>query len=246
MIIDSHCHLKHGDAARTEFSAEDIVRCMDATGVDKSVVFAMSTTARHSIQLAEQAAVQFPGRLIPYVYALPSYERPVLAELEEAIAERGFRGIKLHLGECTLAEYVSDPVMALAGRLGAPCLIDLKGQSAVAESLASRFPQTKLLIAHMGQYLCTDSGLIDRFIQIAERHANVWLDCSGVVTLWKLKDAVLRLGSKRVIWGTDGPHRTPEIASFVRIEMDKVRMLKLGEEAEHDIFGGSLASLLGL
>lgn len=98
----------------------------------------------------------------------------------------------------------------------------------------------------MGQYLCTDPQVIDRFIEIAERHSNVWLDVSGVVTLWKIKDAAVRLGSKRLVWGTDGPLRTPDIASFVQIEMDKVRMLKLGKEAEQDILGGSLASLLGL
>ena len=246
MIIDAHCHLKHGDAERTEFSAHDVVRCMDASRIDKSVVFAMSTTTRHSIDLAEQAVAEFPDRLIPYVYALPSYERAVISELEEAIFERGFRGIKIHLGECTLAEYVIDPVMELAGRLGAPCLIDLKGQVGVAESLASRFPRTRMLIAHMGQYLCTDPQVIDRFIGIAEAHSNVWLDVSGVVTLWKIKEAALRLGSKRLIWGTDGPHRTPDIASFAQTEMDKVRLLKLDEEMEQDILGGSLASLLGL
>lgn len=120
MIIDAHCHLKHGDAEKTEFAAEDVVRSMDATGINKSVVFAMSTTTRHSIDLAEQAVAQFPDRLIPYVYALPSYERPVVTELEEAISERGFRGIKIHLGECTLADYVIDPVMELAGRLARP------------------------------------------------------------------------------------------------------------------------------
>jgi hypothetical protein len=246
MIIDAHCHLKHGDAEGTEFPADDVVRAMDATGVHKSVVFAMSTTTRHSVELADQAVGQFPDRLIPYVYALPSYERPVAPELEEAISERGFRGIKIHLGECTLAEYVIDPVMELAGQLGAPCLVDLKGQAGVAESLASRFPQTTLLIAHMGQYLCTDPQLIDRFIDIAERHSNVWLDVSGVATLWKIKEAAVRLGSKRLIWGTDGPVRAPDIASFVQTEMDKVRMLKLGREAEQDILGGSLASLLSL
>ena len=44
MIIDSHVHLKHGDAQKTEYSAETIVKTMDAVGIDQSVVFAMSTT----------------------------------------------------------------------------------------------------------------------------------------------------------------------------------------------------------
>jgi len=52
MIIDSHVHLKHGDAQRTEYSAEAIVRTMDAVGIDQSIVFAMSTTTRRSIEMA--------------------------------------------------------------------------------------------------------------------------------------------------------------------------------------------------
>ena len=101
-ILDSHVHLKHGDAAATEYTPAEIVRVMDAVGIEKSVVFAMSTTTRRSIELGEAAATAFPERLIPYVYALPSYERPALPEMEEAITQRGFRGIKLHAWECRL------------------------------------------------------------------------------------------------------------------------------------------------
>ena len=44
MIIDSHVHLKHGDAKRTEYSPKTIVKIMNEVGIDKSIVFAMSTT----------------------------------------------------------------------------------------------------------------------------------------------------------------------------------------------------------
>ena len=208
MIFDSHCHLKHGDAEKTEYTPEEVIRMMDSAGIDKAVVFAMSTTTRSSIRIAEQAVAEYPDRLVPYAYALPSYERPVCGELDDALANRGFRGIKIHLGECTLADYVIDPVMELAGRHGVPCLIDYLGRYGVAESLATRFPGTKQVICHLGQYLSTDAQLIDRFIGIAERCSNVYLDISGVVLVYKIKDAVDRIGSSRVIWGTDGPHKT--------------------------------------
>jgi len=55
VIIDSHVHLKHGDSARTEYAPETIVEVMDAVGIDRSVVFAMSTTTRHSIEMAAEA-----------------------------------------------------------------------------------------------------------------------------------------------------------------------------------------------
>jgi predicted TIM-barrel fold metal-dependent hydrolase len=245
-VIDSHVHLKHGDAAGTEYSAAEIVRTMDAVGIDRSVVFAMSTTTRRSIEMAEEAVAQFPDRLTPYVYALPSYERPVCRELEEALSERGFRGIKIHAGECILAEYVIDPVLELAGRYRVPCLIDLLGDLDAAESMVRRFPQTSIIIAHLGRYLCSDEELIDRFIDLAAGSANVYLDVSGVVATSKIRDAVERVGSSRVVWGTDGPHEAPDTVSFAKGELDKVRALGLTREAEQDVLGAGLARLLGM
>ncbi len=70
MLIDSHSHLKHGDPEKTEYSPEEIVRVMDAVGIDKSVVFAMSTSTIQSIQMAKNAYDKFLDRLIPYAYAL--------------------------------------------------------------------------------------------------------------------------------------------------------------------------------
>jgi len=245
MICDSHCHLKHGDAEGTEYSPRAIVEMMDAAGIDKAVVFAMSTTAKRSIEMAEDAVKEFPDRLIPYVYALPSYERPVCTEIEHAIAARGFRGIKIHLGECTVADYVIDPVMELAGRHAVPCLVDFLGRYRAAESLATRFPQTKLIVCHLGQYLSTSEQLMDRFIGLAERCSNVYLDISGVVMLHKIQDAVSRVGSERVIWGTDGPHKTPDTANYARLSLGSVRMLNLGKTAEADVLGGSIMRLIG-
>ena len=244
MIIDSHVHLKHGDAARTEYSAETIVETMDAAGIGKSVVFAMSTSTQRSIEMALDAVRKFPERLIPYVYALPSYERPVLQEIEEAVRRHSFRGIKLHVGECTLAEYVTFPVIELAGDLGVPCLIDCGGRDAVIEQMAARYPASKIIVAHLGRYLCKDEALIDRFIRIAEAHANIFLDASGVVLPEKIREAVRRIGARRVIFGTDGPDMKPDTESFARAEIGKIRALRLSPEDEHAVLGGAIADLL--
>ena len=245
MIWDSHVHLKHGDKARTEYSTETIVSTMDAVGIEKSVVFAICTTTRSSIEMAERAVRQFPDRLTPYAYALPSYERPVYGELEQALSERGFRGIKLHAGECSLAEYVSDPVFELASRYQVPCLVDLRGDYPTAERLASAFPRTSIIIAHLGQYLCPDDSLIDRFIGLAQNLDNVLLDASGVVKQLKIKEAIERVGANRVIWGTDGPQQSPDTVAFARSELDRIRALGLDREAQEQVLGGSLAALLG-
>ena len=246
MIIDSHVHLKHGDAAGTEYSAETIVETMDAAGIAKSVVFAMSTSTRRSIEIARQAVEKFPDRLIPYAYALPSYERPVLKDLEEAVARHGFKGFKLHVGECTLAEYVTFPVIRLAGELGVPCLIDCGGRHAPIEQMAAKYPAAKIIVAHLGRYLCKEEALVDRFIALAEAHGNIYLDASGVVLPEKIREAVRRVGARRVIFGTDGPDQKPDLVSFARAEVDKVRALKLCPGDEQAVLGGSIANLLGI
>jgi predicted TIM-barrel fold metal-dependent hydrolase len=243
-VIDSHVHLKHGDAARTEFPARVIVEVMDKAGIDKSIVFAMSTTTKRSIEMAEQAVAQFPDRLISYAYALPNYERPVIKELEAALAGRLFRGIKIHRGECTLAEYVIDPVLKLAGRFGVPCLIDAAGNLAAARRLAETFPENDLIFAHMGAYGTTNAPLVDSFIKLAEDHDRVRLDLSGVALEAKIGEAVRRLGAGKLIWGTDGPYAHPDLVGFARGELDKIRRLPIPQAEKEDVLGGNIARLL--
>ncbi len=246
MIVDSHVHLKHGDEARTEYTAEEIVRVMDATGIDRSVVFAMSTTTARSIEMAEAAVRCFPDRLIPYVYALASYRDPVLALVEDAVSQRAFRGIKVHAGEYRISEYTTDPLFELAGNLDVPCLVDFSGNLETAARTAGAFPGTKIIIAHIGRYLGTDDGLLEGFISLAEQRGNVYLDVSGVVRLWAIAEAVRRIGARRVLWGTDGPHETPDTVSFARTELEKIRACGLKQADLDNVLGGTASALLGL
>lgn len=245
-IIDSHVHLKHGDAARTEFPARTIVEVMDAAGIDRSVVFAICTSGRRAIAMAEAAVAEFPERLIAYAYGLPSYERPVLKDLEAALAGGVFRGIKVHAGECTLADYVIDPLLKLAGRLGVPCLIDAAGNLAAARRIAGSFPETTVVFAHMGRYGATDAALVDGFIGLAGDHERVYLDLSGVALEARLAEAARRLGPGKLIWGTDGPYAHPDLVAFARDELAKIRRLPIDEAGKAAILGGNVAGLLGL
>ena len=246
MIIDSHVHLKHGNAERTEYRPEQIVASMDEAGVDRSVVFAMCTTTPRSIEMAREAHEAFPERLIPYAYALPDPSRAIIPDLEQAMGEYGFKGIKLHCGECTLAEYVADPVFRLAGKSDVPCLIDFAGRHQDLDRVARAFPDTRIIAAHLGRYLGTDQALIDRFVSIAEACANVYLDISGVVLLWKIREAVDRVGADRVLWGTDGPYPTPDLSTYIRTDMAKVRASGISQADQDAVFGGSISKLLGL
>ena len=246
MVIDSHVHLKHGNAEATEYRPEAIVEVMDAAGIERSVVFAMSTTTRRSIEMAAEAAAAFPERLIPYVYALASFERPALDELREAIDRLGFRGIKIHRGECRLTEYVIDPVLRLASERGVPCLVDFGGDLQAAQRMARSFPDLKLIVAHFGLYLASRPEQIEPFIALAEECPNVWLDASGVLLGWKITEAARRVGAERVLFGTDGPYPRPDEVGLARRAVRQIRDLELPERDRELILGGSIAALLGL
>ncbi len=246
LVIDSHAHLKHGDAAKTEYSAKAIVEVMDAAGIDRSIVFAMSTTTQRSIEMAKAAVEQFLGRLIPYVYALPSYERPVIEELDAALRGKRFRGIKIHAGECRLREYIIDPVFKLTAKYGAPCLVDTKGDARVARRLATAFPETTFLFAHMGAYMSRDRDMVDAFIRLAEEFGNVLLDTSAVALVYKMEEAVRRAGAEKLVWGSDGPHKNPGLVSYAQSELDKVQRLDIKQADKDRILGGNIAKLLDL
>lgn len=246
LVVDVHAHLKHGDAAKTEYSAKDIISVMDAVGIDRSIVFGMSTTTKHSIELAEAAIAQYPKRLIPFLYALPNYERPVLAEIRDALTNRGFRGIKIHAGEARLHPYIVDPVLKLAGERGVPCLIDAAGSVSTAQRLAESFPQTTILFAHMGAYLSRNRGMIDGFIQVAHDFDNAYLDLSAVSLVFKMEEAVKKIGAEKMIWGTDGPHMNPNLNAYARFEMGKVTSLDIPQADKDKILGGNITKMLNL
>ncbi len=246
MIIDAHTHLKHGDAPKTEFTPEEIIEVMDATGMDKAITMAMCTTTRRSIEMALEAVSKFPQRFIPFVYALPSFEKVVIEEIKEAIFDLGFKGIKIHAGEYVLEDYLIDPVMKFANEHALPCLIDFMGRVNNLEHLARSFPQARIIVAHIGQYMCTDGELMDEFIRMAEKHPNVYIDISGVALAEKITEAVRRIGAGRVIFGTDGPQKVPTTIEFAKREIEKVKELPLSEEEKGLVLGGSISALLGI
>jgi len=244
MIIDSHVHLKHGDAKGTEYTAETIVETMDSVGIDKSVAFAISTTTKISIEMAKEAVQKFPDRLIPYVNVEPSYKRDILREIDEAVSKLGFRGMKIHLGYGVPPEDAINPFIEFASQSDVPCLIDCVGRDDIIERMTRTFPKAKIIVAHLGKYLCKDETLINNFISIAEAHSNVFLDVSGVIIPHKIKEAVNRVGAKKVIFGTDGPHKMPDTITYARAELDKIRTLNLHADDEVAVLGGTIAELL--
>lgn len=246
MIIDAHLHLRDDVYVGEEGTPENLVRMMDEVGIAKAVLLRLYVPARRAIEELEEARNKYPDRFIPFAYALPNFRETTLDLLEEAINRKNFKGIKMHAGICRLEDYLFDPVFELADTLGVPCLIDPAGDYENTKRIAGKFPNVKIIIAHLGLYLCRDGEFIDRIITLAKEHEHLFLDISGVVLVEKIDKAVEEVGVGRVIWGTDGPSNSPDPVTFTLSEMEKVKRLKLTGEEKAQIFGGNISRLLGI
>jgi predicted TIM-barrel fold metal-dependent hydrolase len=197
-------------------------------------------------EYALRAHTEFPDRLIPYAYAVPHIAESALDHVERAVTDLGFRGIKVHGGEARLTEYIIDPVFEMAGKAGVPCLVDFKGELDQATRLAASFPETTIIAAHVGRYLCVDGDLLDRFIRLAEERENVILDTSGVVLNWVIPEAVRRVGSDRMVFGIDGPHPYPDPETYAREEINRIRSSSISGQDKENLLWGTISRILKL
>jgi predicted TIM-barrel fold metal-dependent hydrolase len=96
----------------------------------------------------------------------------------------------------------------------------------------------------MGAYGTKNAKLVDAFIRLAEEHHRVRLDLSGVALEAKIGEAARRLGASKLVWGTDGPSAHPDLVTFARDELEKVRRLPIRQGEKDDILGGNIARLV--
>ena len=98
----------------------------------------------------------------------------------------------------------------------------------------------------VGVAMLTGCALLDQFITLAGQHELVYLDLAGVVMNWKIEDAVRRLGSERLLFGTDGPYPTPDPVARATGEIARIRMLRLSDDEKANILGRNAARLLAV
>ena len=98
------------------------------------------------------------------------------------------------------------------------------------EELVIRFEEAKIILGHMGH---GNIVYIDGAIGVASRHPNVWLETSGMPMSSKILEAVRRVGSDRVLYGSDGPFHEP------KVEQLKVQLAGLTEADLAEVMSGS-------
>jgi predicted TIM-barrel fold metal-dependent hydrolase len=98
--------------------------------------------------------------------------------------------------------------------------------------LAKRFPEVALILGHAGV------GNLDlHAIGLIEPYSNIVLETSGGYTI-VVRTAIRRLGSRRVLFGTEYPLQHP------RVELEKFRALGLPQSIWREVAWANICRLL--
>ena len=240
-IIDAHCHagrgFRFGDPEGAPWETfndpADVLRLAAEAGIARTVIFPINhqTYAEANRGIAGYVAAH-PDRLIGFAKHDAQHEAGRITELlRHEVGELGLRGLKCH-------DQPSDEMCEAAMALGIPILMH---PWTVAEGVAmvEKYPAQTFILAHLGSFSSRDYREHERAIEATAALPNLYLETSSVVFQPYLEKAAELLPSEKLIFGSDGPLIDP------RVELMKIRLLRLGAQAEQRVLGGNIGRLLG-
>jgi uncharacterized protein len=234
MIIDSHMHVGDFPLFNVSLDEAGLMREMREYGIATGFVFhpdnAMvrellgRTTGVHGLIWANPRS--------------PGAASEVARLLDEPTSK--FRGLKLHP---LLDGYHPDdpavhPLIELAIERRVPVLIHCGHPIFTLpwsiEELIVRYPDARVILGHMGH---GNIIYINAAIDVAARNPNVYLETSGMPMHSKIREAVERVGSHRVLYGSDTPFHHPSV------ELAKVRASGLSTDLTDRVLGANSQAL---
>lgn len=252
MIIDADCHIIPSKAG-WGIQAEELIRRMDASGVDKALTWLQPTyfpDVDAGNALVYDAAVKYPGRVLGFGWADPHFGLGAAKDqIKRCVEEYGFYGVKLNGAQNRF--YIDSETMALPlieeiAKTGTIMAFHIGTDAYEAThpyrlaKIARDFPETQILAVHMGGVAYHD--LSDACIEAAQECPNITLIGSGVRAVNILK-AIKILGAERVCFGSD----TPFALMHVELAMFEALLKHEVTGAERDlILGGNIARLFNI
>ena len=250
-------------AGPPEVTGEDMVRAMDAVGVDGALLVSVFTMYRFDASYAVAVQKAHPGRFGVIKPVDPS--DPKVAEtIADWAAQDGTVAIRIMMRP----EVSSDPadpgvnrVLAAAAKHDLPVNLLCWGRTEQVAALAERNPNTQLVIDHLGlhQPMAPPAPAepwadLPKLLALAP-HRNVAVKITGACTLSHQKfpykdiwDPVCRIldtfGLERCMWGTDW---TRAVALLTYKEgVDAFRVTdRLSDSDRATLMGGTLQKVYG-
>jgi predicted TIM-barrel fold metal-dependent hydrolase len=272
-IIDAqvHCYERNHPgrpwhealAGPTEVTGDDMVKAMDAVGVDGGLLVSVFTMYRFDPSYALAVRKAHPGR-----FALIKPVDPNDAKVADTIADwartEGTVAIRIMMRP-EVSQDPADPgvnrVLAEAGRHDLPVNLLCWGRMDQVSKLAERHPDTQLVIDHLGlqQPMAPPAppqpwADLPKLLALAPRK-NIAIKITGACTLSHQKfpykdiwDPVCRIldafGLDRCLWGTDWTRATALLTYKEGVDAFRVTD-RLSDSDRVQLMGGTLAKVYG-
>jgi len=236
MIFDAHMHIGGVFGIFTaNICAEHMLSIMDDFNISYGFVTAASSSLNHNLKLINEVS-KFPNRLFGFYWVNPK-RSSILDEVSKAL-DYGFVGVKFRPetdGYNLFNISLLDPILSYACKMGMLVYIHCSGYGAshpnALRLICSTYPELKVIIGHMAQ------GSVDA-IRVAEDFDNVFLETSTYRGFKVIEYAVNRIGSDRVLFGSDYPY------SNIQMEISKIMNLRVSWDDKIKIMGLNSLSLL--
>jgi uncharacterized protein len=224
VLIDVHAHFLHDRSPRSDWRERNAsrMRAGDRVGISVHVASVLGSWGLTSpIYFPSPPDIQYgndfllalqrsdPPRVRGYCVVNPNFQEHALEELRRCL-DRGMIGIKLAASR-RANDRLLDPICRVAAERGVPVLHhiwqhrrrDYPGQEAsdAAElvELASRHPEVRFLLAHIGG----GGDWIHSLAVVQDAH-NVYVDLSGSGVDGGMLEACLEtVDVERLLWGCD-------------------------------------------
>lgn len=242
-VVDAHAHLGECCVFGLLSTEEQLLRRMDESGVDATIVqpFPGATNAAETHDRIAEMCAKHPGRFFGLANVSPHGDHDAYRrEIERCVRDLNFVGVKLHTighGVNPLSED-GDLVFSTAHELGIPAMVHTgPGIPFALPSLcipaAQKYPGLKIVLAHAGFSVFSAEAQV-----AASVCGNLYLEtswCIGEDIRWMIST----IGQDRVMMGSD-------LTTNVPVEVAKYRALDLEPEVYDKAMGGNAVEVFKL
>ena len=243
-----------------EVTGGDMVAAMDAVGVDGALLVSPFSLYRYDASYALEVYENHPERF-GLIRPFDPHSAAIADEMAEWAATPGVVGARLMLNaEPFAADHQGvNGILAAGGQAGIPVNVMGSGSLPLLRELASRHPNTQVVIDHVGLVQPPEPPAppepfadLDNVLSLAELD-NVAIKISGACTLshhpfpypdiWEpLRKVFEAYGLGRCLWGTDWTRTSPLLTYEQGVESFRVTD-QLSDSERVELMGGSLAKI---
>ena len=201
---------------KKEIKAESLLKEMDEANIDIAVIHCYPECLDN--ESVEEAFKKYPDRFIG-LYTVNPWDSNAAAELEDAIKNRGFRGLYMHPlrhGYMLCEHEVFYPLFDVCKKYSVPVMIygaaEVFSAPIFFDAIAADYPEVNIIMERMGLQYDNASA-----VQIGKKYPNVYIETSSSMD-FNTHRAIKTCGVDKVLLGTGTPD-----AGYYPLELLKVR-----------------------